>query len=653
MPIDPRMVKWDEAPKIPAAMVKWDEEPAQERSATVDTANAVGTGYLRGLTRLAALPVDTVANVLDLGKAAIGAPYIAATGKAPPEWLQVKDRADVVGSGENVIRAASKTKAGNLLLNPANPEYEGGWAQNAGGAATAIMAPSSGIQAANQAVIGQMSAAAAKLAYEKTGDPAYAVLAGLAPLGAQQAVTGGVKMAVRGGEAGRVRMEQRIQDLRNAGVDQPTLGLASGNQLIGGVENLLQSTPGAVGVMRNARDRAVAGMQGTATTAANRASPIRGSAAAGEQIQRDLNGLREHRIGPTFELLNDRVVNAVGPNTQVPVPNAIAATGRLSTPDPGAPATSGMLIQPRIRQLNEALLQDTNQGAGGVPFQSLRNQRTSIGAESRSTPLTGTPEGAQFRQTYGALSQDMLEAARTADRTRGITAGQAGSAEQALNRSNRFYAAGMDRVDRVRPFAEAKSPEQSFTGLMNTTKENNTILQAVKKSVTPGTRGAVAGTVIDRLGRANPSNQNELGDVFSPERFLTNWNGMTPRARSELFSGFPNSAQVRAEVESIARAASMMRENSQMWANPSGSGANVAARATLGTIAAGGTAALTGLLNPVVPLAAAGGLLGTRMLAGRLTSPGVVGAMANRGYVSPAMLNAQAASLLAPGLLSQ
>ena len=39
-----------------------------ERSPIVDTGNAVGTGYFRGLTRLAGLPVDTAANVLDLGK---------------------------------------------------------------------------------------------------------------------------------------------------------------------------------------------------------------------------------------------------------------------------------------------------------------------------------------------------------------------------------------------------------------------------------------------------------------------------------------------------------------------------------------------------------------------------------------------------------
>lgn len=630
-----------------------DVEPARlERSALLDAGNALGTGYFRGLTRLAGLPVDTVANVLDLGKAALGAPYTAITGKAAPEWLQLKDRADVVGSGANLVRSIGGTKAGNILINPANPEYEGGYAQNAGAGLTAVMAPNSALQAANQAGIGVLSATGAKAVYDSTGSPAAAVLAGLAPSGIQQAVTAGAKYAVRGGEQGRQQMAQRIQDLRNAGVENPTMGLASGNQTLGGLENLLQNAPGAVGVMRRAREDAIAGLERTTRGAADSAAPVRGAATAGEQIQRDLNSIYETRISPTYERLNNRVVAAVGANTPVPVANALATTGRLSTPDPGAPATSGMLIQPRIRQLNEALTQDVATG-GGIPFQSLKNQRTAIGAEARSGPLDRTPEGAQFKQTYGALSQDMIEAARLADRNNRVPVGVVGPAESALNRSNDFYSSAMDRVGRVKPFADAKSPEQAFTGLMNTAKENNTVLQAVKKSVTPETRATVAGTVIDRLGRANPGNQNDLGDVFSSERFLTNWNTMTPKARAELFSGFPNSAAVRNEVESVARAASMMRDNSKLWANPSGTGANVAARATFGTLLGGGGASLLGLLNPAVPIAAAGGLLGVNALARGLTNPTTVNAMANRGYVSPELLNAQAMGLLAPGLLSQ
>ena len=49
------------------------------RGSILDAPNALASGFDRGLVRYAGLPVDTLANVVDLGKAAIGAPYTAIT----------------------------------------------------------------------------------------------------------------------------------------------------------------------------------------------------------------------------------------------------------------------------------------------------------------------------------------------------------------------------------------------------------------------------------------------------------------------------------------------------------------------------------------------------------------------------------------------
>lgn len=65
----------------------------------LDRANAIGTGFNAGLAGLAGLPVDTAANVLDLGKAALGYGVSKVTGEAPPKALEVDpDRSNVVGS---------------------------------------------------------------------------------------------------------------------------------------------------------------------------------------------------------------------------------------------------------------------------------------------------------------------------------------------------------------------------------------------------------------------------------------------------------------------------------------------------------------------------------------------------------------------------
>ena len=128
---------------------------------------------------------------------------------------------------------------------------------------------------------------------------------------------------------------------------------------------------------------------------------------------------------------------------------------------------------------------------------------------------------------------------------------------------------------------------------------------------------------------------------------------MTPRARDELFSGFQNAPEVKASVESVARAASMMRDSSKMWANPSGSGANIAARATLAAALGGGGASAIGMLNPAVPLGIAGGMIGAKLLAKALTNPEVAQAAARSNTVSPQMLRAQINALLAPDFLTK
>jgi hypothetical protein len=646
-------------------------------SGVLDRANAFATGYWRGLTNLVGLPVDTVQNVIDLGKAAIGAPYIALTGKVPPAALQVGDRADVVGSGANLSRAATGTNIGSAMLNAANPEYQGGYLQTAGAGMTGVMAPNTGLQAANQALIGSGSAMAAKLGYDVTGDPATAVIAGLSPMGAQQAITAGTKYAVRGGEAGRQQMEQRIQDLKNAGVANPTLGLASGNKMIGGIENILQSTPGAVNIMGRARDSAISGLRGTVEDAANLASTNRGALESGTAIQSGIKNFKNDFKG-TQEQLYNRLGQYMPPQYPTDIVQTRGALAGLNADIPGAPALSKFFKNSKIQALESALQSDTAGNPPGVmvtprpavaggglmnapvspppvqtpipgsqldtlPFEAVKKTRTLVGNEIADNSLMSQVPLSKWKPLYAAISQDL-----------GNSAQRAGpEASQAFNRATDYTRAGSQRLERVAPFAQTTAPEQAFTAMVNASKENVSTLQAVKKTLPTDARGTIAGTIIERLGKATNGVQNDTGTAWSPETFLTNWNKMAPKARDELFSGFPNSDAVKSNVDSVAKAASMMRDSSKMWANPSGTAANMWARGTLGALGIGGGAAGLGLLNPMVPAGAAMSLLGTNRLASGLTSPKVVQAMANRGYVSPELLNAQAMGLLAPDLLRQ
>lgn len=633
---------------------RYEVLPAEARgtgSAAMDAANAVGTGFWRGATRLAGLPADTMANVLDLGRAVVGVPVTAVTGKTP-DWLIPPDRRTVVGTGDYLIDKARGAKAGRVMLDPANPDYEGGYTQAAGGALTGVIAPVSWTQAANQAGLSLMGVLGGKAAYDATGNPALAITAGLAPTALQQVATGAVQRAVRGGEQGRRDMVQRVQDLKNAGVENPTLGLASGNKLIGGVENLLQNTPGAIGIMGRARDGAVQGLQDKSQHAAELASRNRGALESGVAIQRGVRNFADD-FKARQEALYNRLDRTIPAQTPVDVSRTRTTLTDLNADIPNAPALSKQFRNARIQGIQDAIDSDIAgargsgvMGAGtsnSLPFEAVKKTRTLVGGEIADNTIMSDVPRSKWNPLYGALTADMKAVANATGP----------DATRAFNRANDHTRAGVKRLELIAPFSEGRtqSPEQAFTALTRTTKENTSTLQAIKKSLPEEARGTVAGTVIERLGKARNGMQNDTGTAWSPETFLTNWNAMTPAARSELFSGFKNAGQARDAVESVARATSMMRDSSKMWANPSGTAANAAARGILASVPAAGAAAMGGLINPWVPAGAALGLGVTNGSARWLTSPGAVEWAASRGRLPPSMAASQGAALTGGGLM--
>lgn len=149
--------------------------------------------------------------------------------------------------------------------------------------------------------------------------------------------------------------------------------------------------------------------------------------------------------------------------------------------------------------------------------------------------------------------------------------------------------------------------------------------------------------MIEKLGRALPGQQNADGSAWSHERFLSNWSSLSPKAKTELLSGFPNAAEVRQNVDAVAKASAMLRENSKLWANPSGTAAAGTARAFyLGT-------PLTALVSPWVAAGMAGGAGLTNLAARTLTGPSAT-AWALQKHGEP-LLGTQTRAMQAGGLL--
>lgn len=521
--------------------------PASQGSGSdwVDGINALGTGLNRGPAYLAGAPVDAAANVRDLGKAAIGSAWQAITGKPAPDALQLTPRDEDVGSGPWLLKQARRTPLGRGLVDPANPAYEGGYLQNTGSALIGALNPGTRGQMVGQ-MAGQVlnnlaSANLAKAVGDATGSPELAIAAGMSPLALKQGLAAGAKIAVRGDEAGRQAMAQRVQDLRNAGVDQPTLGLASGNPVVGAAENLLHSTPFSAPIMERARQRALGGVQDT-------------------------------------------------------VERAVAQAGGGG--DRG-PLNAGTAIQRGVRQFTGDL-----QARQGLLDEAAAAQ--------------GTERGADWAQ--------------------------------------RVKAAADERTKRLQPFLKPDQAEDTFFAAEKSLANGPTVLQTLKKSLPEGARGEVAGTVIDRLGRAPAGAQGEGSPAWNHETFLARWNAMAPKARDELLSGYPNAARVRADVEAAAQAARRMGDNSKMWSKPSQAWADYVAKGALATAATAAGGLATGAVTPEAlargALATAGTAAAARLAAHALTSPQVVRAAASPTPIDPRQLDAQLRGLAGGGFFS-
>jgi hypothetical protein len=244
---------------------------------------------------------------------------------------------------------------------------------------------------------------------------------------------------------------------------------------------------------------------------------------------------------------------------------------------------------------------------GKLPWEALQKLRTLVGQEIEDTSLASSVPRSKWKALYAALSRDM----------EGAAAQVGPDAQQALNRANNFTKFGHERIDGIldRVVGGQKSTaEEIFKRATNpsTMQEGGEVIGAVMKSLKPDERKAVTAALLKRMGRATPGQQNDTGDLFSSQTFLTNWAKMSPEAKRHIFFD----PELRANLDQVARAANMIKEGSGVFANPSG---------TTGAAELSGTAGLIGGAigsgHWGMALLGAGGVFGANMSARLLTNP--------------------------------
>lgn len=662
--------------------------PAPRQASTVDRVRAAAAGVNKGFfSDLLGLPVDTAANVVDLVKAGAGFAYnegkqlVTGKASAPPQWTEPFDRKQVVGSSAWLDDKINAGGLGAAINNP-NPQDATSRVLHTGGRfAGASVVPSSRVamsgkaQMANAgmgAVSGLTSGAVGEVA------PEWAGLAAMLPSAAGAAGAAGLKRVVRGDEAGRRRMEQRIQDLKDGGIDTPSVGLASGNRNVMGLENLLAQTPFSAGLYEKAGQANINGMRAKADTLRDSISTEFGPVVAGDAIQSALKDGFRTRVNSTSRTLNDQVADAIGPGFYTFPQNTLDTAHAMSALNPGAPATSAALRNGRIAGIADDLARDVMgtpvpgdplmnaatrylradgqllDSPPGMPFSTLKNLRTSIGEEASSPAILGTPEGGQFKRLYGAMSEDMRQGAGAADRQRaGVDVGpllpKNIQATLALHRANKFYSRAATRAEDLHGIANRSTPEGAYDAVVSSLNSGPTLYSKLRGAVDPATRQKLVATIIDDMGMAKPGQQGADIDAWSPRTFLTNYAKLHQNGGGkELFKRVPGGENHAKNLASIAKTADMLGDASKVWANPSGTAPALTARGTAYTLTAGA------FFQPLLAASTAGGLVGANQVSQRLLlNPMFTHWLARAPSVKPAQARAYAQRLMANANISR
>lgn len=270
----------------------------------------------------------------------------------------------------------------------------------------------------------------------------------------------------------------------------------------------------------------------------------------------------------------------------------------------------------------EREVMDTLRGEvdGKLPYESIKKLRTLVGKELSEGGLTADVPKSKWKALYSALSDDLGEAAANAGP----------EAQQAWSRANQYTKGSMERLGQLESIVNREAPERVFKAATSGLSDGGTQIHRLMKSMPEENRREVAAAVLQRLGRARNSAQNEMGDAFSSETFLTNLAAMSGPARMALFanSGFPG---LRGKIEQMGKMAANRREGSQVFANPSGTARQIGlgawASTLIGGLASGNSIAIaTALGTPVVANA----------LARKATSPKLVRSLAERAQLSRA-----------------
>ena len=625
---------------------------APQRSLVDSAARGLGIGVrgaVQGLTDLPAMVTDNlIAKPINAGLNAVmgegQGPRMKMLGEATGDLLTRAGLPTAETASERVVQDINRGGASALT----GIATGAGLANAAGGVTQAVGKTLSAAPLA-QVASGASGAGAQGITREGGGGEGAQFAANIAgslapsvvPFAAQSAVRG----ALRGGEAGRQRVAENIKIFEEASGTVPTMGQATQSRTLQAAETGLSNVIGGSGLMARRGEVQAKALEDSVQALSRELAPDATGWGAGEAITKGVNAFKDS-VKTTQKQLYGKLDEFIPANTPVSVNRTQEALKALNEGIEGAPNISQFFRNAKIGNIERAMLKDVEGAtlanvppgmsstgvtptAGQLPYQAIQKLRTLVGQEISENSLTSDVPRSKWRALYAALSDDLGTAAEAAGP----------QAQQAWSRANQYTRGSMQRLDQLESIVNRDAPEKIFKAATTGLSDGGTQINRLMKSMPEENRREVAAAVLQRLGRAKNSSQNEMGDAFSSETFLTNLAAMSLPARRALFSnsGFPGLEQ---KIQTMGKMAANRREGAQVFANPSGTARQIGLGAWASTLI-GGLA--TG--NPVMISGALAAPASANVLARGLTSEKAVRGLAERTTLNPAAAPAGLAAL--------
>lgn len=350
-----------------------------------------------------------------------------------------------------------------------------------------------------------------------------------------------------------------IEAAEQVGTELP-LGSVSGNKAVQKVEETLANIPTSSGILGEQYAKTIDDMGTYAIDAARQLTDIEGAYDVGTSVIKGVDSYIEKFKSESSELY-DELWEAMPQDTRVHLPETKGLLDEITTKFKDDQAFEEILGSKKLNTFKKAV----DESADGVTMGTLKVLRTSIGSQLENANLIDDAAGAELKKLYGALSDDLELAALK----------QGDEAYSKWEAANSFYREGRDVIDNVlQPTVKGGVAERVYSKIFGQEgqvlrKPNLDEISNLMDAMPDSAKKDIEGEFVRRMGLASPGVQDETGELFSPARFLTNWNRLSDGVKDKVFG-----KQSREALENLSTISATIKDRAKV-ANTSGTAAPI------------------------------------------------------------------------------